>query len=149
MRVFDEYKITELFTYDLEIGYLKEDRILKAHHPAISEVKEKGHYEVAKEYANGGKDLIWIVDIPAVKPQDAWDEYEDIMIYIPYTAEQLLQKKNKDYEQMVDSLIRQKYSLSAELAILRQKDTKPSEFYEYNAYAESCKYQAKAKFGIV
>ena len=53
-----------------------------------------------------------------------------------------------DYIARVDRLIRQKYSVSAELAILRQRDTKPEEFAEYNAYAEECKRTAREEFGI-
>jgi hypothetical protein len=53
-----------------------------------------------------------------------------------------------DYIALVDSKIREKYSISAELAILRQRDTKPEEFAEYNAYAESCKAEAKAELGM-
>lgn len=49
----------------------------------------------------------------------------------------------QDYGELVESLIRRKYSLSAELAILRQRDSKPAEFAEYNAYAEQCKAEAK------
>ena len=53
-----------------------------------------------------------------------------------------------DYIALVDSKIRKKYSISAELAILRQRDTKPEEFAEYNAYAEACKAEAKAELGM-
>ena len=53
-----------------------------------------------------------------------------------------------DYMDYVDRLIRRKYSVSAELAILRQRDSKPEEFAEYNAYAEECKARAKREFGI-
>ena len=53
-----------------------------------------------------------------------------------------------DYTEYVDRLIRRKYSVSAELAILRQRDTKPEEFAEYNAYAEECKARAKRDFGL-
>lgn len=41
--------------------------------------------------------------------------------------------------QRIEQLIRKRYSVSDELAILRQRDTKPDEFAEYNAYAEQCK----------
>ena len=51
--------------------------------------------------------------------------------------------QSQDYGELVESLIRRKYSLSAELAILRQRDSKPEEFAEYNAYAEQCKVEAK------
>lgn len=47
------------------------------------------------------------------------------------------------YEERVVELIRLRYSIDAELAILRQRDSKPEEFAEYNAYCEECKIQAK------
>lgn len=53
------------------------------------------------------------------------------------------------YEELVEQLIRKRYSVSAELAILRQKDMKYAEFCAYNEYAEQCKTEAKAIiFGI-
>jgi hypothetical protein len=48
------------------------------------------------------------------------------------------------FSKLVSELIRKKYSVNAELAILRQRDSKPVEFAEYNAYAEVCKAKAKA-----
>lgn len=53
--------------------------------------------------------------------------------------------RTEAYAARVEELIRQKYSVGAELAILRQRDTKPDEFAEYDAYAEMCKAQAKAE----
>lgn len=49
----------------------------------------------------------------------------------------------KAYEDKVDSLIRNRYSLSEELGILRQKDTKKAEYDAYFAYCEQCKAEAK------
>lgn len=48
------------------------------------------------------------------------------------------------YEETVVQLIREKYSMDDELAILRQRDSKPEEFEEYNAYCEECKKRAKS-----
>lgn len=48
-----------------------------------------------------------------------------------------------DYGETVNGLIRRKYTLSEELAILRKRDTKAEEFEAYNAYAESCKEEAR------
>lgn len=48
-----------------------------------------------------------------------------------------------DYGETVNGLIRRKYTLSEELAILRQRDTKAEEFEAYNAYAECCKEEAR------
>ena len=47
------------------------------------------------------------------------------------------------YPDLVSEKIRKRYSINAELAILRQRDEKPDEFAEYNAYAEQCKIEAK------
>lgn len=52
------------------------------------------------------------------------------------------------YNDRVNSLIRERYSLSEELSILRQRDTKPDEFAAYNAYAEQCKAYAKTLMEI-
>ena len=49
----------------------------------------------------------------------------------------------RTYEQKVVFLSRDKYSLDDELAILRQRDIKPEEFAEYNAYCEECKLKVK------
>lgn len=49
----------------------------------------------------------------------------------------------EEYENKVVELIREKYTLNQELAILRQRDVKTEEFEEYNSYVENCKAQAK------
>ena len=58
-----------------------------------------------------------------------------------------LAKKNgtvdEVYEHEIIKRIRQKYSINQELAILRQRDTKPMEFEEYNAFVEKCKSAVK------
>lgn len=53
-----------------------------------------------------------------------------------------------DYSALVDKKIRARYSISAELGILRQRDTKPEEFAEYNAYVEACKAEAKTELDM-
>ena len=50
------------------------------------------------------------------------------------------------YEEYVNALIREKYTLSQELAILRQRDSKPEEYATYNAYCEECKAIAKTRY---
>ena len=47
------------------------------------------------------------------------------------------------YEDLVVLFIREKYSIDEELAIQRQRETKVSEFNEYNSYCEKCKSKAK------
>ena len=48
------------------------------------------------------------------------------------------------YEQRVVSRIRERYSVDDELAILRQRDAKPLEFAEYNAFVEQIKAEERA-----
>jgi hypothetical protein len=49
------------------------------------------------------------------------------------------------YENLVNQLVKERYSDSEEFAILRKALTeKTNEFYIYNAYVEECKTQAKA-----
>ena len=68
-----------------------------------------------------------------------------------------LAKKNKEtdarswdelYESMIIRKIRKRYTVNQELAILRQRDTKPDEFSEYNAFVEQCKEEAKEELAI-
>lgn len=49
------------------------------------------------------------------------------------------------YAARVHALIRRRYPLSEELAILRQRDEKPEEFTSYNDFAEACKRQARVE----
>lgn len=50
------------------------------------------------------------------------------------------------YEESIVYEIRKKYTVNQELAILRQRDTKPEEFAEYNEYVEQCKQKVKNEF---
>ena len=47
------------------------------------------------------------------------------------------------YELRVVKRIREVYSIDDELAILRQRDTKPEEFAEYNAFVERVKAEER------
>lgn len=51
-----------------------------------------------------------------------------------------------DYVSLIVALIRQKYSVNDELAILRQRDSKVEDFNAYNTFAEECKVIAKQFF---
>lgn len=52
------------------------------------------------------------------------------------------------YENLIIGKIRQRYTVNQELAILRQRDTKPEEFTAYNEYVERCKAEAKKELEI-
>ena len=100
MRIFDENNV-EIEKPNPELGYLKENKLFIQHHEAIEAIEEQGHYEVIAVYPNGGKDVEWVVDVPGVEAQEAWDEYEDIYRYILYTAEQLaeMEAERKEAEE--------------------------------------------------
>lgn len=78
---------------DFSLGTLSEENILIAHHEAVEACSEEGHYEVIAEYPNGGKDVEWIVDTPAVDAKEAYDEYETILRYTPFTEKDLDQQE--------------------------------------------------------
>ena len=67
----------------------------------------------------------------------------------PLTEEEISEMKNEllniPYEQRVVDRIRLKYSVDDELAILRQRDTKPDEFITYNEYVEQVKAEEKER----
>ena len=50
---------------------------------------------------------------------------------------------DKVYGSLIEKKIRQRYSSSAEIAILRQRDEKPEEFAQYYTYVEQCKAEVK------
>lgn len=52
------------------------------------------------------------------------------------------------YENLIIRKIRKRYSVNQELAILRQRDSKPEEFAEYDAYVERCKAEVKAELRL-
>lgn len=68
-------------------------------------------------------------------------------IYRDMTAEEkaVLEKETitLPYEERVVSRIRAIYSVDDELAILRQRDTKPYEFAEYNRVVEEIKEEER------
>lgn len=53
-------------------------------------------------------------------------------------------KEQLVYEELIIKLIREKYTINQELAILRQRDSKLNEYEIYNNFVEGCKAQAKA-----
>lgn len=63
--------------------------------------------------------------------------------WVEIDVDELPKYTTEEYEQKVEELIRTRYSVSAELAILRQRDSKAEEFAEYDAFAEECKREAK------
>lgn len=95
-RVFNESKTTELTTYDLTRGYLKADKLFIDHHEAQDYEEEQFHYEPIGEPTYAGGSFIKVVDEPAKEAREAYDEYEDIQVYVPYTAKELAARETAE-----------------------------------------------------
>lgn len=110
---------------DLNLGYLVHSQRPIVHRYHVTQ-EEVGHYEVIKEYPNGGKDVEWIVDIQEegswitydkdnneietdlTIPDDApheidIDDTETILIYVLYTEEELAEM-TKEPEPTVEDM---------------------------------------------
>ena len=115
MKIYNEAKTQQLneTEIDYEKGYLKSDKLVINHHDAVpaktveeqiveltsqdieiekhydnNEKKDK-FYRVLAVYPSGGKDAEEIIDIPA---KEAYDDYEDIQVYIPFTEQELKER---------------------------------------------------------
>jgi hypothetical protein len=102
MKIYNKEKTKELFLgeLDLDNGRLidKEEVI---HHEEIQERQEKGHYQVVAQYPNGGKDIEYVIDIPAQEGRPAYDEYISYQIYVPYSKEYL---HNRTINRQIENL---------------------------------------------
>lgn len=119
MRIIDQNG-NEITSPDYSTGKLIVDRILIEHHPAVEAVEEQWHYEVIAEYPNGGKDLEKVIDVEAVDASEEWDEYEDVMRFIPYTAEELSEMKPDSKASLEDRVA----ELEESIALLLSGETK-------------------------
>ena len=71
--------------------------------------------------------------------------HKEIVLTEEQIQKEVERAKEQEYENKVVALIRKKYNVNQELAILRQRDTKPLEYQEYYDYAEQCKAEAKSE----
>lgn len=90
MKIYNEDKTQELVAENcnLSLGYLSTETET-VHHEAVEGQEEQGHYEVIREYENGGKDVEWIIDVPKIEGHPAYDETIHFQIYHLYTADEL------------------------------------------------------------
>ncbi len=117
MKIYNEEKTKELTNPDLEKGFLFEDKRLIKHHDAVPEKIIKTVEQVKAELEAQGKEITqgtsgnWYFTkkyfpatkdrpegriaeeiTPLVEPsKEAWDEYEDIQVYHPYTEEEYVE----------------------------------------------------------
>ena len=103
-----------------ELMYKREDLVMPPYNYKIVEIDDKYSDCVASDF---NQDLSFSID--------------------KYKSRKEVEAKI-EYENKIVSLIRKKYNINQELAILRQRDTKPEEFAEYHKYVEQCKAQVKS-----
>lgn len=56
--------------------------------------------------------------------------------------------QSMSYGELVNLFVRERYSLSEEIALGKQKERKPEEHQRYDDYCEECKVRAKRVLGI-
>lgn len=87
-------------------------------------------------YINGKKLTTPLKELPEHYEELSQEEIDAENAEIEQNAKRVIGEE-------VNELIRERYSLSDELAILRQRDEKPEEYKEYFAFCEECKKQVK------
>jgi len=117
MKVYDEKLMVELKEYDLTKGCLEDAQIVSKHHEATP---RKFHYEVMEHDSIDGL-RHEVEDAPA---QSAWDEYEAVKRYVPYTEEELaaIAEKEKQEKLAAEELERQQKEEEARKELLDKLD---------------------------
>lgn len=116
MKIYNQDKTAELAEseIDYEKGQLVADKLLIVHHEAKPFIKGKSvealvaekqaagvkvieingkQYAVDKEYDNSGRSVSEIKAELDTEAVEAYDEYEDIQVYVPYTDDELKERK--------------------------------------------------------
>ena len=106
MRIFNEDKTVQMYIAedrledgdyidipdnlicDLSKGKLVNDTLIE-HIPEQQEIQEQWHYRTIKEYPNGGKDVEKVIDVVGQPYIAEHDEVEDILVYKPYTEQEI------------------------------------------------------------
>jgi hypothetical protein len=90
-----------------------------------------------------------IVEVDEAYKDCCFEDFnEDLTFNVEKYNNRKQTEKADNYENEIISLIRQKYTINQELAILRQRDIKPEEYQEYFDYVEQCKAEVKAKMEV-
>lgn len=95
MKIYDETLTTELTAPDLDAGHLVDGRRLVAHHDAVAQTVRLVVMadSVTPDRPEGLRHEV--VDTPAAP---AWDEWEDVQVYVPYTEDELAEIAAKKAE---------------------------------------------------
>ena len=92
MKIYDETLTTELESPDLTLGRLESARRLVAHHNAV---ERQYHYEVMEGTVTDECPEGLRREVEDVAAAAAWDEYEDVQRYVPYTEAELAEIAEK------------------------------------------------------
>ncbi len=96
MKIYDEAGELLEQQPDLEKGWLESRSQVSVHHPARPEQPEVNHIEEMP--GTDGLRCV-VVDRPYVPAEPAWDEYEMVQVYHPYTPEELEERNKPSVEQ--------------------------------------------------
>lgn len=102
MKIYDVTETQELNFGELDLDngrLIDKEKII--HHEEIKMVQEKGHYQVMATYPNGGRDIAYVIDVPAQEGRPAYDEHIAYQIYLPYSREYL---HNRTINRQIDNL---------------------------------------------
>lgn len=94
MAIYNEQLTRKLIESEIDLtkGRVAPKAVFVAHHDAIEAVEEVSHIETITR-PSGKLVEKKIIDVPAVKGKDAWDEYEFVLVYRPFTEKQLAKKE--------------------------------------------------------
>lgn len=85
-----------------------------------------------------------IVEVPDAYAIDCiYADFKNNVFNLAKYTERKRMANELKYKDVVIAKIRVKYSLDDEIAIHRQREIKPQEWAEYNAYCEDCKIKAR------
>lgn len=90
MKIYNQDKTQELNRDELDfsLGRLEKDKLLIAHHDAV-EAREAVYVDRIVPEESGFPSVYKDLVSSAVEAKEAWDEYEDIQIFVPYTEKEL------------------------------------------------------------
>ena len=128
-KVFDETKTQVIESPDFKKGYVKQDTLIVKIIPATEEVQEQGHWETIMEYPNGGKDVEWVVDVEGQPAKPETYECEDILVYVPFTKEELTQNEIYELEDRLNQLTQDFIQIQCG-AVFEDADERITEFQD-------------------
>lgn len=94
MKIYNQDKTQELNRQELDFekGYLRHDKLFVAHHDATEAIAAVYEDRIVEEESGGisiYKDLV----TPAVEAKEAWDEYEEIQVYVLFSEQEVSERK--------------------------------------------------------